>query len=154
MKIFVGCSSSDEIPEVYKEDCKKYLEQLLKDNDLVFGSYNKGIMSTAYKIALKNKRNITGICLKTHEKNSEELALNEREIVDKIDKRTRRLIEESNILIFLPGGTGTMQELFTAIGCKKEGEIDKPIIIYNSNNYFDDILKMLDKIYNSQYALD
>ncbi len=153
MKIFVGCSSSNDIPEKYKKDCQKFLEKLLKDNDLVFGAYDQGIMKVAYNIALKNKRQITGIGAKVYEKDIENLDLNKKAVESTINKRTSKLIEESECIIFLPGGTATMQELFTAIETKRSGEIDKPIIIYNSHNYFDEVLKVLDKIYNEKFSV-
>ena len=36
MKLFIGCSSSNNIPAEYFEDCKIFLEELMKENDLVF----------------------------------------------------------------------------------------------------------------------
>ncbi len=62
------------------------------------------------------------------------------------------LIEESDAIIFLPGGIGTMQELFTAIEIKRSKEINKPIIIYNSNGFFDELLILLEKIYQENFA--
>ncbi|MBR3198432.1 MAG: LOG family protein [Bacilli bacterium] len=152
MKIFVGCSSSNDIDKKYKEVCEKYLEELLKENDLVFGAYKQGLMEMAYNIALKNKRHITGICPKVYAKYVEELVLNKKIITNTINERTSKLIEESECIIFLPGGTGTMQELFTAVETKRGEEIDKPIIIYNCHNYFDETLKQLDKIYNEKFS--
>ena len=55
MKLFIGCSSSNDISKRYLNDCEEYLEELFKlDNDLVFGAYNKGLMAIAYKLAKKS----------------------------------------------------------------------------------------------------
>ena len=62
------------------------------------------------------------------------------------------MIRESDALIFLPGGIGTIYELFTAIESKRNKEFDKPIIIYNSNNYFDKLLLFLDYLYNQNFT--
>ena len=62
MRIFVGCSSKDEIPEKYKKDCEQLLEKLFVNNDLVFGAYDSGLMGIAYHQALKNNKDIIGIC--------------------------------------------------------------------------------------------
>ena len=62
MKIFIGCSANNNIPEKYIKDCKEYLKNILKENDLIFGACNDGLMGISYRIAKKNKRNITGIC--------------------------------------------------------------------------------------------
>lgn len=152
MKIFVGCASSEEIPAQYLEDSKKYLSVLLKDNDLIFGAYNKGIMGLSYDIAKENKRKIIGICPEVYQKDLEDLDLDIKGVTASISERTMELINKSDAIIFMPGGIGTMQELFTAIESKRSKEFDKPIIIYNSNGYFDETLKMLEKIYDEKFT--
>lgn len=152
MKIFIGCSSSDKIPEKYKKDCENYLSKLFKEeNDLVFGAYDQGIMGLCYNIARENKRHIIGVCPKIYEKDIEKLIC-EKRITNSTNERTSMLIEESDAIIFLPGGIGTMQELFTAIEIKRSKEINKPIIIYNSNGFFDELLILLEKIYQENFA--
>ena len=45
MKIFVGCSASEDIPSKYRLDCNMLLDELFRNNnDLVFGACNSGIM--------------------------------------------------------------------------------------------------------------
>ena len=44
MKIFISCSSSNEISEEYKIVSKYLIEEISKDNDLVFGCSNNGLM--------------------------------------------------------------------------------------------------------------
>ena len=132
MKLFIGCSSSEQIPQIYIKDCENYLKELFKlDNTLVFGAYNKGLMAISYEQALNNNKEI---------------------ITNSISERTEKLIEESDVLIFLPGGIGTIYELLTAIESKRSKEFDKPIIIYNSNHYFDNLLLFLDNIYNQNFT--
>ena len=153
MKLFIGCASSKDIPEKYFKDCEKLLETLFKDNnDLIFGAYNKGIMGLAYNIAKENKRHITGICTEVYKNDLKELDLNKEGLTDTISERTMKLIDDSDAIIILPGGIGTMQELFTAIECKRSKEFDKPIIIFNSSNYFDELLIALEKIYDEKFT--
>lgn len=153
MKLFIGCSSSNDIPQIYNTDCKHYLEELFKlDNDLVFGAYNKGLMSISYNIALNNNREIIGITPKIFEEALEDLNCTKEIITKDINDRTKKLIEESDALIFLPGGIGTIYELFTTIESKRSGEFNKPIIIYNSNNYFDKLFLFLDEIYGQNFT--
>lgn len=145
MKLFIGCSSSDKLDKIYSDDCNKYLEELfIEDNDLVFGAYNKGLMNLSYEIAKKYKRNIIGITPKIFVDDAMELDYTNLIVTDSISKRTEKLIEESDALIFLPGGVGTIYELFTVLESKRSGEFDKPIIIYNCNNFYNDVLKIID----------
>ena len=153
MKLFIGCSSSNEISNVYTNDCKTYLNELLKDNDLVFGAYNSGLMGIAYEIAVNNKRNIIGACPEGYKSDLQNLKCSNSYVTDDILERTKVLIKESDALIFLPGGIGTILELIAAIDKKRNGEIDKPIIIYNSNSFFDSLFDFINKkVYGENFS--
>jgi uncharacterized protein (TIGR00730 family) len=153
MKIFIGCSSSDEIDRNYLIESEKYLEKIFaEDNDLVFGACNKGIMGSAYKAAIKNKRQVISLCTKAYQDDLNMLNSNESLITNSIMERTEKLLNICDAIVFLPGGVGTMCELFSAIDSKRTKEFDKPIIIYNINNYFDDAINMLNKIYKEKFS--
>ena len=49
----------------------------------------------------------------------------------------------SNLIIFLPGGFGTIDEIFTSIESKRANEHDNDIIIVNFNNYYDSNIYIL-----------
>ena len=50
MKLFIGCSSTNNIPDKYLKDCSNYLDELLRENDIVFGGCSTGLMGLAYNI--------------------------------------------------------------------------------------------------------
>lgn len=154
MKLFIGCSSSNEIPQKYMEDCKNYLEEIFKqENDLIFGACNNGIMGLSYKLATKYNRETIGICPVAYKDDLLDLNCTKEILTNTISERTDKLIELSDAIIILPGGIGTAYELLTTIECKRSNEFDKPIIIYNSNNFFDEILEFLEKIYQEQFGV-
>ena len=153
MNLFIGCSSSNDIPDKYLIECQKYLEDLFKlDNNLVFGAYNAGLMGLAYETAINNKREIIGICPIVFKEDLFNLNCTKKIVTDDILGRTRALIKEADALIFLPGGIGTILELMAAIDMKRNGEINKPIIIYNCCNFFDILFDFLDKIYDEKFT--
>jgi uncharacterized protein (TIGR00730 family) len=51
----------------------------------------------------------------------------------------------SDALIALPGGCGTLEELFEAITLKRLGLFTKPIIILNINHFYDPLVALLDR---------
>jgi len=153
MKIFVGCSSSDSIPNKYLEDARKFLGLLFeKEHDLIFGACGKGIMGIAYNKAMLNNRKIIGVCPNSYKDDLEELTCTTEIITKSISERTDKLIEGADVLLFLPGGIGTIYEVLAAIESKRSGEFDKPIIIYNSNNFFDKLFELLNKIYDEEFT--
>lgn len=153
MNLFIGSSSSETIPTKYFKDCQNYLEQLFKENNnLIFGAYNYGIMRLSYESASKYNREITSIIPKLYQNDLKELKSTHEIITNDTPERTNALFKESDALIFLPGGIGTIYELFAAIECKRNHEFDKPIIIYNSCHFFDEMLILLDKLYKEKFT--
>ncbi len=152
MKIFVGCSSRSEIPSMYIDDCKNVLDNLFSfKNDLVFGACGKGLMGLSYDCAKNYKCEIIGIYPYVYEDESKELD-GKKTPVNTVSERTDSVINESDILLFLPGGIGTVYELFTAIESKRAKEHDKPILIYNCLGFYDNLLKQLEKMYDEYFA--
>lgn len=149
MKIFVGCSSSEKMPQKYVEDCTKLLEILLKDNDLVFGACDRGLMGIAYNIAKKNKRKVIGLCPEVYQKSLETLKCDKEEITKSIMDSTIKIYKNSDIILMLPGGFGTIYEFITANYCKICNEITVPIILYNSCGYYDKLLSFIDDAINN-----
>lgn len=152
MKLFIGCSSSNDIPTKYFNDCKVLLEELMKENDLVFGACNSGLMGLAYNTTLKANGNITGICPEAYKDDFKTLKCGTEITTKSVSEKTDSVILSSDALIFLPGGIGTIYELFTAIESKRCHEFNKPIVIYNSNGYFDKLLEFMDKVYSEKFS--
>jgi len=157
--LFVGCSSSDNIPDKYMRDSIEYLEEVFrfaKEFNLVFGAAKSGIMGNALYAARICDKNVMGICPEAYQSDIPDL----KEYYHKVNciltktvgERTEALFLHSDALLFLPGGIGTIYELFTAIEYKRNGELNKPIVIYNSNNYFDGLFAFLDKMYNESFT--
>lgn len=152
MNLFIGCSSSNNISKEYFDDCKLLLEELMKENDLVFGACNSGLMGLAYNTTLKSNRNITGICPEAYKDDFKTLKCDTEITTKSVSERTDSVIYSSDALVFLPGGIGTIYELFTAIESKRCHEFNKPIVIYNSNGYFNKLLEFMDKVYSENFS--
>ena len=150
-KIFVGCSAYDTIDTKYFDEAKKVAELLVtKDLELVFGSYNKGLMGVMYHTFKEHNKSITGICAKCFEKFYNSVDCNRK----LVDTTYEQLIEFSlsDIILYLPGGYGTFNELFYLINSYALREIDGKIIIYNMHHYFDNVIGILDKIKSEKFA--
>lgn len=154
MKLFIGCSSSDEIDKIYFEESKNLLDILFKDNDLVFGADDTGLMGLSYQIAKKNHRKIIGVCPKIYKDDFKKMDCDVEVVADGVGDRTSKAIENSDALIFLPGGVGTVYEFFTTLESKRCHEHDKPIIIYNCCGYFDKMISMLNSMYDDGFTRD
>ena len=153
MKIAVCCSSSDGINKKYLESSEIILNQIFKkENDLVFGAMNNGIMGIAYRIAKANNRKVIGISPEIYKDDFKQLECDTEILTKGVNDRTDAMIDNSDVLIFMPGGVGTLYELMTAIERKRSKEFDKPIIVCNDTGFFNELLQMLDKIYTQGFT--
>ena len=66
-------------------------------------------------------------------------------ITPTLHERKNRMAQMADAVVALPGGTGTFGELFEIITWKMLGLFVKPIIILNTDNYYDPLLDMLDR---------
>lgn len=69
--------------------------------------------------------------------------LTELRVVEDMRVRKHTMLSESQGLVALPGGSGTLEELFEAITLKRLGIYTHPIVIVNTKRYFDPLLEFL-----------
>ncbi len=148
MRIFIGCSSSDEISEEYKIVTKYLVEEISENNDLVFGCTNRGLMGICYREFLNNNRKIIGICYEMYKEDLEGLKLDKVHMVNSLEESNKMLEEESDLIIFLPGAFGTLSEFVYILESKRTKLHNKEILLFNINGFYDDLINMFNKIYN------
>ena len=111
---------------------------------LVFGGGSLGLMGIVADAAIKANGHVIGIIpkgLTAREPVQQELQ--ELFVVDDIIERKRLMIEKSMAFVILPGGLGTLDELFEVWTGKQVGAHKKPIIIANWDGYYDKLISFL-----------
>ena len=64
-------------------------------------------------------------------------------IVDEMRVRKQMMLEDSDAVVTLPGGSGTYEELFEALTMKRLGQWTGPIILVNTDGFYDSLLQFL-----------
>ena len=162
MIIFVGSSSSNDVNEIYLEETRKFAELLCEYKcTLMFGSSEDGMLGMMYKTFKKNKCKVISVMPKENYGMLQDVDSDETIYVDKSSDQLKYLVNNGDMTIILPGSFGTYAELMTSIQCKKLGEHNKKIIIFNINGFYDKMLeqfKMLPKekfdLYNQDKLYD
>ncbi len=72
-------------------------------------------------------------------------ALTSKEIVSDMRIRKQLMLERGDAVVALPGGSGTFEELFEAITLKRLGQYLGPIILINTNHYYDRLIEFLEQ---------
>ncbi len=154
MRIFVGCSSSEDVDSIYLESAKKLGEIIAKnDHTLVFGSSNKGMMGELYRGVKENGGKVISVFPKQYSGFLTKVESDEVIETETATDQLKYLVNNGDVTIIMPGSYGALAELSTSIQNKKLGEHNKPIFIININGYFDDILKTFEKFYSDKFDL-
>jgi uncharacterized protein (TIGR00730 family) len=73
------------------------------------------------------------------------------EFTETMHERKTKYLENIDGLVALPGGSGTLEELMEAITLKRLGLFTKPIIILNTNNFYEPLKDMLNKCVSENF---
>lgn len=154
MIVFMGCSSSNDVQDIYLKQTEQLAQLLCNHNcSLMFGSSEDGMMGMIYKTFKKNKCKVISVLPKENYGMLSEVDAEEKIYVNKTSDQLKYLVNNGDMTIILPGSFGTMAELMTSIQCKKLGEHNKKIIIFNINGFFDNILKYFEKLEQEKFDL-
>ncbi len=152
----VFCGGSPRVSKVYLDAARK-LGNLLAMNgiELVFGGANAGLMGAVSKGAMEKDGRVLGFLpedlLSIEDGNTD---ITQLTIVADMHERKRNIYLHSDAFITLPGGFGTLEEVFEVMTYKAVGFFDKPIIILNTEGYWNPLIKLLDQIYQEKFADD
>jgi len=155
-RISIYCASSAQIAPKYFAAAEKLAKILVAQNiEIVCGGGARGLMGKLADTCIAHGGKITGIMphfMKAVEWNHPEI---ENLIwTETMSERKLMLLENIDALIALPGGTGTLEELFEAITLKRLGKFLKPIIILNTDGYYDDLKSMLTKCIDEKFMAE
>lgn len=146
--ICVFCASGNGKNPVYGEKAFELGQQLAKKNiTAVYGGAKIGVMGKLAEGVLAEKGEIIGIIpdfLKKKEIAHEELT--ELITVSTMHERKALMQDKSEGFITLPGGFGTMEELFEILTWGQLGLHRKPVGILNINGYYDALILLVDKM--------
>lgn len=112
--------------------------------DLIYGAGSVGLMGVVARAVAAEGRHVSGIiprALTTRELAGDNIG--ELIVVDTMAERKERMLTMAHAFVALPGGLGTMDELFEALTWGQLGIQSKPIGLLNVNGYFDGLLTWL-----------
>ncbi|MCD4724349.1 MAG: TIGR00730 family Rossman fold protein [Bacteroidales bacterium] len=145
-KICVFCGSSRGILEAYSQQAEMLAEVLVENGiELVYGGANIGLMKSIADRVLALGGRVTGV-MPGYLAQKEILheGMTETILVEDMQERKKIMEELSDGFITMPGGFGTMDELFEMLSWNQLGLIHKPVGIFNIEHYFDALVAWLD----------
>lgn len=153
MRICVYCASSAKIDEIYFEATERLAKILVNSGvQVIYGGGGHGLMGKLADTVLAQGGQIKGIMPQfMNEVEWAHKNVTDFEFTNTMHERKAKFLENIDALIALPGGTGTLEELLEAITLKRLGQFTKPIIILNTNGYYDPLIQMLERCVEEKF---
>ena len=148
MKIGIFCSANDNIePEFFQktEELGKWAAQ--NGHTIVFGGCNMGLMECVAKAAKEAGGMTIGVVpSKVEERGRLSDHLDVHIPCSDLSDRKQLLMLQSDTFVALPGGIGTLDEVFTVVASATIGYHAKRVVLYNINGFWDSLISLLDDL--------
>ncbi len=119
---------------------------------IIYGGGNKGLMAAVANAALSKNGKVVGIIPKVlSEYEHQHNGLSELHIVDNMHMRKQMLYEKCDAAIILPGGFGTLDEVFEILTWNQLRIHNKKIFILNSAGFYDSIIAHIRKMFDEGF---
>ncbi|HTC79288.1 MAG TPA: TIGR00730 family Rossman fold protein [Terriglobales bacterium] len=146
-RICVYCASSEQVAEQYLDAAHELGRILARAGvTVVYGGGRLGLMGRLAEGSLAAEGKIIGVIPRFMQQLEwGHGGLTELHLVEDMRERKHRMLLDSDAVIALPGGCGTLEELLEAITLKRLGLYFNPIIIVNVAGFFDPLIAMLER---------
>ena len=152
-KICIFCGSSMGHDPVYREKADELVEAMAeKQCELLYGGGSVGLMKIIADVMLQRQCKVIGTItehlmdMEVGYKDIDELI-----VVDSMAERKKILEDMADGFIAMPGGYGTMDELFEVVVLVQLRVYDKPVALYNVNGYYDKLLEFIEHAVNEGF---
>ena len=116
-------------------------------HSIVYGGVNQGLMECVGKAAKENGGRTIGVVPTIVEKTGRTSDYVEIVIpCDNLSDRKQLMMDQSDVFIALPGGLGTLDEIFTVVASATIGYHQKVVILYNMKGFWDSLIALLNDL--------
>lgn len=152
----VFCGSKKGTNPAYTDHAAQ-LGQLMAENNirLIYGGGSAGIMGTIADNVMQHGGHVTGIIPKILlEWEVQHQGITELIVSDDMHIRKKTLYSLSDAAIILPGGFGTLDELFEIVTWNQLSIHDKPVFILNTDGFYSHLIKHIDKMREEEFLYE
>ncbi len=154
LSVCVYCGSRDGRDPRYKRDAATLGSGIAKAGwRLVYGAGDVGLMGTVARAAQSEGGETFGVIpahLRAWEVGKEDLT--SFIVTETMHERKKVMFMNCDAVVVMPGGAGSLDELFEVLTWRQLGLHDKPIILLNINGYWDKLMALLDHVVAEGFA--
>src|ERR1700759_2727641 len=153
MRVCVYCASSEKVDPSYHTAARRMGMLLARDKcTVVYGGGAVGLMGSLANGALEAGGNVIGIIPRfMTDVEWQHPGLASLEIVEDMRERKHRLLAGSDAVVAMPGGCGTLEEVFEAITLKRLGLYFNPIVFLNTNGFYAPLQTFMKKVIDERF---
>ena len=154
MKICIFCSANDHIDSDFfalTEELGRWAAQ--QGHTIVYGGVNCGLMECVAKASHDAGGMNIGVIPQIVEKGGRVSEYVDVDILcDNLSDRKQLMQDQADVFIALPGGIGTLDEVFTIAASATIGYHAKPVILYNMKGFWDSLIALLDDLQSKGFT--
>jgi uncharacterized protein (TIGR00730 family) len=150
--IAVYCASSNKVRASFMSAAERLGELIAAEGQrLVYGDGGIGLMAAVARGALKAGGEVVGVIQQFMVDQGWNNPESTKTIVTQtMHERKAKIVEISDAIVALPGGIGTFEELLECLTWKQLGLHHNPVVILNTEGYYDKLLECIDLMVDEQ----
>lgn len=151
--VAVYCGSNSGTKPVYAERAAQLGDRLARDGlELVYGGGNVGLMGIVADAALQAGGRVIGV-IPEQLRNMEvaHVDVTRLEVVGNMHERKMRMFDLAEGFIALPGGFGTLDEMFEMLTWRQLGLGNKPCAFLDVDGFYQPLMQMLDRMVDTRF---
>lgn len=144
MNVLILSSASINIDPYYISVARSIASYLAKNEfDLVFGAASFSMMGACYEEFIRCGRQVLAFTTEKYKSDLDNLDGSKKFTCDTTFDMKKSMFENSDLIVVLPGGIGTLSEVLSYIEENRSNDKSVPIEIYDENGYYDNLFEML-----------
>ncbi|MBQ8713230.1 MAG: TIGR00730 family Rossman fold protein [Prevotella sp.] len=148
MKICIFCSANGQIDSEFFRLTEELGQWAAKNgHSIVYGGVNQGLMECVAKAAHESGARTIGVVPTLVEKSGRTSQYTDVEIpCDNLSDRKQLMMDQSDVFVALPGGIGTLDEIFTVAASATIGYHHKRVVLYDMKGFWQPLVRLLDDL--------
>ena len=154
LKIGIFCSSSNCIAPVYYEQTA-YLGKWIgkHKHSIVYGGTTQGLMECMAQNVKESGGQTIGVLPQVmYENGFGSSTVDELIITKDLTERKNKMMEIADVFVALPGGFGTLDEIFHVVASGQVGYHDKRLLLFNQNDFYKPLIQQIEQMVVGQFT--
>ena len=153
MKATICSSSRENIDDYYKSVARSVSNYLARSGyDLILGGSFVSMMGVCYDEFYKHNRDVYVYTTEKYAKELDGHWYTDCKLCFNTFELKKNLFYDSDVIVILPGGPGTLSEVMAFIEEKRSNDEDKLLIIHDENHYYDKLIAILDEFIKNSFV--